>query len=509
MPLVIVLLLAALKASLLVGAALLLCAAMRRTSAAARHAVLLAAVAAAALLPLLAAALPTLPAPPSGTRWLGDEATRFAMIRSDTVSSVPIRPALRERIEGVESAILALWSVGTGLVLCRIAADAAAARRVCARAKILARIGPGLNILGSREIGGPATVGLARPSILLPASLALDPAALREAIAHERAHVNRRDALTFLVARIACAVHWFNPLVWYAVHRIGLEQEQACDDRVLASGADPVRYSEMLVGLARRQAFAAAGLHAARLLSRSSQLERRIRRVLDPGASRGSLSRRHVVALGLLAACVTAPLAALGVQDGPPGGEPDPFQNPRSERLPAPGLGAAVVPIDVATPDGALIQALRRAAERAPAGPVDLVPDRARWALTRVREGRIVEPMIVALEDPDWRVRSYAAWTLGAAGDPRAVEPLLPLLRDRVWRLRAMTASALRQIGDRRAAPALEEALDDPAWQVRVESVAYLGAIGERSERSRLEPLRHDPHIAVRLAAEGALAAGR
>ena len=59
-----------------------------------------------------------------------------------------------------------------------------------------------------------------------------------------------------LLAQIACALHWFNPLVWFAAWRLGLERERACDDLVLASGVRPSAYAghllEIVTGLLAR-----------------------------------------------------------------------------------------------------------------------------------------------------------------------------------------------------------------------------------------------------------------
>jgi len=156
--------------------------------------------------------------------------------------------------------------------------------------------------------------------------------------------------------------------------------------------------------------------------------------------------------------------------------------------------------------DAAAIRRLRPALDRASTSPVDLVQDRATWALTQVRGGELIRPLVSALGDADWRVRAYAAWALGAAGERRAVDALAGALRDPHWRVRANAASSLAQVPDARAVTALGSVLGDSAWQVRAGAVEALAAIGDARAIAMLEPLLRDPHMAVRGAAEPAIA---
>jgi beta-lactamase regulating signal transducer with metallopeptidase domain len=511
------LLLAAVKATVLIAVALLVVSCARRASAALRHAILLAAMIGSLILPPLAATLPTLnPFPNAGDpnsaspelrRW-SDRAVQLVLIRSDTESVLPLRADVRTTAERRRVAILLVWFAGTTFALLRILADLAAAHRSRRRATRRGRVGSGIPLLESTEIGAPVVVGLFRPAIMLPIGTTAESAALQPMITHELAHIERRDCLTQLVVRIACAFYWFNPIAWYAAQRIALEREGACDDHALMSGVDPIDYSELLIDVARQNAHTVVPFHAAPLMPQAAHLEKRIVRILDASAARGRMSRPQMVAVAIVAGTIVAPLAALGVRDRPSFAEQsDVFFDPQSERVAGiRDFDPAAPPADSNTPDGALITVLHAAAAREPRGSYDLVPDRARWALSMVRDGAVIEPLIGALHhDPDWRVRGYAAWALATSGDARAVEPLILLLDHSVWRLRAMAASALRRIGDPRAAAALGKALDDPAWQVRVEAVAYFGALREQDFMERIEPLRNDPHIAVRLAADEAL----
>ncbi|HEU4928493.1 MAG TPA: M56 family metallopeptidase [Candidatus Krumholzibacteria bacterium] len=502
-----------LKATLLIGAALLLIAVLRRRSASLRHAILLAAVAGSLAVPFLASTLPTvtppginggtLPAAPE-LRRLTDNATRLVMTRTvDEANSLP-QSNLRRSIESRDTAILAVWLAGTTFMMLRIIYGLTAAHALRRRARLRGRLRSGVPLLESDEVDSPVVVDVVHPAIMLPAGLHLDAAALRPVIAHEMAHIERRDCLTQLIVRAACAIYWFNPLVWVAARRIALECEGACDDRALAAGADPIEYSEILIGAARMCAYPLRA-HAASLMH-VPHLEERIVRILDASTRRGGLSGAQLVGLVLGAVAIVTPLAALGVHDRSSTSDlSDSLSDPQSERVPGIRREVPEISLDGNASEAEFIRALQVAASREPVGEHDLVPDRARWALSLVSAGSIMEPLMEALHNSDWRVRAYAAWALGASGDAGAVEALLPLLDDSVWRVRAMAAASLREIGNASAIASMEKALDDPAWQVRAEAVAFLGELGAEELASRILDLTHDPHIAVRLAADEAL----
>lgn len=75
---------------------------------------------------------------------------------------------------------------------------------------------------------------------------------LRSVLLHEVAHIKRRDTIAHLLAQIACSLHWFNPLVWFAAWRLRVESERACDDLVLASGVRLSSYAGHLLQVATR-----------------------------------------------------------------------------------------------------------------------------------------------------------------------------------------------------------------------------------------------------------------
>jgi HEAT repeat protein len=68
----------------------------------------------------------------------------------------------------------------------------------------------------------------------------------------------------------------------------------------------------------------------------------------------------------------------------------------------------------------------------------------------------VIDPLIEALKDEDWRVRQKAAWALGYLGDPRALTPLRRALGDRREGVDDMIYEALDRI-KMRMAEALRE----------------------------------------------------
>src|SRR5690606_3376419 len=70
-------------------------------------------------------------------------------------------------------------------------------------------------------------------------------------LAHELAHVARRDCALLAAGAWVRAIGWFDPLAWIAVRRLRAHAEHAADDAVLAAGVRSSTYAAQLVGLAR------------------------------------------------------------------------------------------------------------------------------------------------------------------------------------------------------------------------------------------------------------------
>ncbi len=168
----------------------------------------------------------------------------------------------------------------------------------------------GTALLTSNELASPISWGLMRPVILLN-DRAVEAAGEAEAIiAHELAHVARLDWIKLLLARVATALFWFNPLVWMLAREAHQLREEAADDAVLAADIPDTDYAELLVGVARHECpgllLGAHGVAPSR-----SSLARRVARVLDGRSVRGPVARSFAAGVFVGAVAIAAPLAAL------------------------------------------------------------------------------------------------------------------------------------------------------------------------------------------------------
>ncbi|MGH7505251.1 MAG: M56 family metallopeptidase, partial [Longimicrobiales bacterium] len=222
---------------------------------------------------------------------------------------------------------LAVWAFGTWVVLAALVLGVLRVHWLSWRlppfggrcAALVHGVADELGLRGIDVLRGPATAmpmtwGILRATIVLPSSAAEWPIERLDAVVrHELAHIRRRDTLTQLIADIACAVYWFNPLAWLAAYRLRIEREHACDDEVLASGSRASDYAEQLLLLTRSLRRARATSLTAIAMARPAQLEGRLTALLDEDRSRSRLSRGAVARGWLAAAALVLPLAMIGL----------------------------------------------------------------------------------------------------------------------------------------------------------------------------------------------------
>jgi len=167
----------------------------------------------------------------------------------------------------------------------------------------------------------PMTWGLWRTRLLVPAVAQAWPTEQRRAVVlHELGHVRRWDCVTQLAAQMACAIYWFNPLVWVAWRRMQIERERACDDLVLQTGAKGSVYAQHLLHSAT--AVPVRFIGAAVAMARPSTLEERLRAILDSRRNRRTMTMKSILGTTLLLVTVVVPMACLQAQETPTTGAP-------------------------------------------------------------------------------------------------------------------------------------------------------------------------------------------
>jgi len=172
----------------------------------------------------------------------------------------------------------------------------------------------GIRVAMSPRISVPITVGIFRPTILLPTDWETwDDAKLRAVLAHERSHVGRRDPLTQCSSLLYRAFFWFNPLSWRIHRHLVTLAELASDEAALSGGADKKLYARTLLGF-----FEALHSSPGRIrlqgvsMARSGQAAQRMERILEwKGTVAMKLKRSLAVAIVVLAIPVVALVAAV------------------------------------------------------------------------------------------------------------------------------------------------------------------------------------------------------
>lgn len=168
----------------------------------------------------------------------------------------------------------------------------------------------------------PVVWGILRCRLLLPAAARQwSGEQLRSVLLHELAHIQRRDTMAQVLTQIACALHWFNPLVWFAAWRLGVERERACDDLVLASGVRPSAYAGHLLDVATALSPTRWTQSCALAMARQSSLEGRLVAVLSENQSRRGVSVSLAAIALAIAAGVAVPIAMLRATEEKPAGK--------------------------------------------------------------------------------------------------------------------------------------------------------------------------------------------
>lgn len=306
--------------------------ALHRRSAAVRHLVWTAAFGALLVLPLFSVILPALRVPvPAAMQTAGARFESGTATAARTPAGAIVRPLPAKLTPPVQripwsEALLLLWALGALASLAKMSAAWLAVNRIRKQAKPLelpetaALAGPlGIDrpvpVLETASGSMPMACGFVRPVVLLPADAALWTEHRRRAVLlHELAHVRRGDTVSHAVARFTLGLYWWNPIAWFAWREFLRERERAADDVVLSTGEQPSAYGTHLLEIARGLRLVPSLRGAAVAMAGHSELEGRLRAVLDPARRRSAPGRASIAATAVIAICFAAFLAPLRAQ---------------------------------------------------------------------------------------------------------------------------------------------------------------------------------------------------
>jgi beta-lactamase regulating signal transducer with metallopeptidase domain/Tol biopolymer transport system component len=169
-----------------------------------------------------------------------------------------------------------------------------------------------VGLIPSARIKTPALFGFVRPRLLLPVKMIEDAGReeLRYIFLHELAHLKHRDIYLGWLTGVLQILHWFNPLVWFAFHRMRADRELSCDALVLSrTGEEKSKeYGNAIVGLLRRFSRSRPLPALAGILENPSQMKRRITMIAQfkTGRDRWSLPAVFtVLVLGIVSLSFT------------------------------------------------------------------------------------------------------------------------------------------------------------------------------------------------------------
>lgn len=141
---------------------------------------------------------------------------------------------------------MALWFLGTNLRF---------VRRLRRSRKPLRVSNCSLPVYETVAVETPCLFGLLPPAVYVTPEVSADEKTLRYAVAHEMTHYRHKDHIWSILRCVSLALHWYNPLVWWAALLSRRDGELACDEATVARLGEEERaaYGRTLIALSCRK----------------------------------------------------------------------------------------------------------------------------------------------------------------------------------------------------------------------------------------------------------------
>ncbi len=217
--------------------------------------------------------------------------------------------------------LLALWGLGAALLVFRLARtriflraalagkvdiDSGEAREILDEVIGSSGLRGSVRLTASPALESPAVVGLREICLPLRAECGLTRSELRVVLAHELAHMMRRDPLWTMGSRLLAALFFVQPLNRLAIREIETEAEFLCDDWAVRQTGEPIALARSLTRISEWLTCPPPAPVLAVVRDTGTPLGRRVRRILAYSAERPRAGRSRVLALVVLLLAATA-----------------------------------------------------------------------------------------------------------------------------------------------------------------------------------------------------------
>src|SRR5262245_23714043 len=180
-----------------------------------------------------------------------------------------------------------------------------------------------VRLTSSSRLPVPVALGLSRAEICVPprALASLAPEQQEGMLAHELAHLVRRDPFWLAFGRVLASALFFQPLNWVAIRRLRELSELLCDEWAVGRTGRPVSLARCLAEVAGWSVHPIGSLPAPGMADRPSHLGKRIRRLLEEARSPQRRVHPAWLAAGMVILVVAVAAAAPGVHAVVAGGQ--------------------------------------------------------------------------------------------------------------------------------------------------------------------------------------------
>jgi HEAT repeat protein/beta-lactamase regulating signal transducer with metallopeptidase domain len=375
-----------------------------------------------------------------------------------------------------------------------------------------AKLGRRPRLTVTSRLSSPIALGIAEICLPESALVELDLEEQRVMLAHELAHLARRDPLWLAFASLMERVFWFQPLNRVARRRIATSAEYLCDEWAVRRTGSGVALARCLAQVAEWIQTSPLGVPVAGMAEERSLLVSRVEKLLA-GARQDSRSRGVLAAASVAVVVATIALVpgvtGRAANASEPYGMPDEPTPSHDSTVTKPATEwRAVTPVAHEVKQSARSESPANADTAVVFALIGRLKDEdaevraaAAESLGKLEDSRAVPGLIGALSDREAKVRAAAAQSLAKFSDPRALGPLSALLADQEMEVRKEALDALTEYETGVPVAAIIRLLSDPDADLRHDAAHAIGHFGDRSAGAALAPLVKDPSPDVRQAA--------